>query len=40
MFQMMKMAHERDLTLNKFVEDVLRQVLIKDEVMFGSPNGA
>lgn len=40
MFQMMKMAHERDLTLNAFVEDVLRQVLIKDEVMFGSPNGA
>ena len=40
MFQMMKMAHERDLTLNKFVEDVLREVLKKEDVMFGSPNGA
>jgi hypothetical protein len=28
-FQMMKMAHERDLTLNEFADDVLR-AFIKD----------
>jgi len=27
MFQLMRSAHERDLTLNEFVEDILRQVL-------------
>jgi hypothetical protein len=26
-FQMMKMAHERDITLNEFVEDMLRQYI-------------
>jgi hypothetical protein len=40
MFQMMKMAHERDLTLNEFVGELLREVLKKEDVMFGSPNGA
>ena len=40
MFQMMKMAHERDLTLNEFVEDLLREFLKKEGVMFDSPNGA
>ena len=40
MFQMMKMAHERDLTLNEFVEDLLREFLKKEGVMFGSPIGA
>ena len=40
MFRMMKMAHERDLTLNEFVEDLLREFLKKEDVMFGSPNGA
>jgi hypothetical protein len=40
MFQMMRMAHERDLTLNEFVEDLLREFLKKEGVMFGSPNGA
>ena len=35
-----KMAHERDLTLNEFVEDLLREFLKKEDVMFGSPNGA
>jgi hypothetical protein len=27
MFLMMKMAHEKDMTLNKFVEDLLRQYI-------------
>lgn len=40
MFQMMKMAHERDLTLNEFVGELLREVLKKEDVMFGSSNGA
>jgi len=40
MFELMKMAHESDLTLNEFVEDLLREFLKKEDVMFGSPNGA
>jgi hypothetical protein len=40
MFQMMQMAHERDITLNEFVEHLLREFLKKEDVMFGSPNGA
>jgi hypothetical protein len=37
---MMQMAHERDITLNEFVEHLLREFLKKEDVMFGSPNGA
>jgi len=33
MFQMMRMAHERDLTLNEFVEDVLRQAIEEKEAL-------
>ena len=29
MFTLMKMAHERDLTLNEFVEEILRELLTK-----------
>ena len=29
MFTLMKMAHERDLTLNEFVEEILREQLVK-----------
>ena len=32
MFQMMRMAHERDLTLNEFVEDVLRKAIEEKEL--------
>ena len=35
MFQMMRMAHERDLTLNEFVEDLLREFLKKEDVIVG-----
>jgi hypothetical protein len=33
MFQMMRMAHERDLTLNEFVEDVLRKAIEEKEAL-------
>jgi len=33
MFQMMRMAHERDLTLNEFVEDVLRKAIEEKETL-------
>jgi hypothetical protein len=33
MFQMMRMAHERDLTLNEFVEDILRHVIEEKEAL-------
>jgi hypothetical protein len=33
MFQMMRMAHERDLTLNEFVEQVLRHVIEEKEAL-------
>ena len=29
MFTLMKMAHERDLTLNEFVEEILREQLTR-----------
>jgi hypothetical protein len=31
MFEMMKMAHERDITLNQMVEEILKQVIEKTE---------
>ena len=31
MFEMMKMAHERDITLNQMVEEILKQVIAKTE---------
>jgi hypothetical protein len=33
MFQMMRMAHERDLTLNEFVEQVLRHAIEEKEAL-------
>jgi len=33
MFQMMRMAHERDLTLNEFVEEILRHVIEEKEAL-------
>ena len=32
MFELMKMAHEQDLTLNEFVEQLLRRVLQEEEL--------
>lgn len=31
LFQLMKMAHERDITLNKLVEDILQRVIDKEQ---------
>ena len=32
MFELMKMAHEQDLTLNEMVEDILRRVIEEEEL--------
>ena len=42
MFELMRLAHEGDMTLNEFVESILRKEILekKDDFMFGSPNGA
>jgi hypothetical protein len=32
MFELMKMAHEQDLTLNEFVEQLLRRVIEEEEL--------
>jgi 5-carboxymethyl-2-hydroxymuconate isomerase len=31
MFEMMRMAHERDITLNQMVEEILKQVIAQTE---------
>jgi predicted HicB family RNase H-like nuclease len=33
MFEIMKMAHERDMTLNAFIEEVLEDYVTKHEHM-------
>jgi len=32
MFELMKMAHEQDLTLNEFVEQLLRRVIEEEDL--------
>jgi hypothetical protein len=32
MFELMRMAHERDITLNEMVEDILRRVIAEEEL--------
>jgi hypothetical protein len=32
MFQLMKMAHEQDITLNQLVENLLRRVIEEEEL--------
>jgi hypothetical protein len=32
MFELMRMAHERDITLNEMVEDILRRVIAEEDL--------